>query len=241
MTPPGRWKNGNGNVAGGVAVGLRRCILFMDDGMNGLLGKKIGMTSIFDDAGHVVPCTVIEAGPCFVTQIKTKDRDGYQAVQLGFEMKRERLVKKHAKGHFAKASVKPLRIIREFRDEAVEVQPGQEFKVDSVFNKGDVVSVIGTSKGKGFQGVVRRHHFGGGARTHGQSDRERAPGSIGSSSSPSRVFKGMRMAGRMGGEQITVRNLKVVGIIPDSNLLLIRGSVPGAINGYLEIRKTTAH
>jgi large subunit ribosomal protein L3 len=121
------------------------------------------------------------------------------------------------------------------------VQPGQEFKVDSVFNKGDVVSVIGTSKGKGFQGVVRRHHFGGGARTHGQSDRERAPGSIGSSSSPSRVFKGMRMAGRMGGEQITVRNLKVVGIIPDSNLLLIRGSVPGAINGYLEIRKTTAH
>ena len=161
MTPPGRWKNGNGNVAGGVAVGLRRCILFMDDGMNGLLGKKIGMTSIFDDAGHVVPCTVIEAGPCFVTQIKTKDRDGYQAVQLGFEMKRERLVKKPAKGHFAKASVKPLRIIREFRDEAVEVQPGQEFKVDSVFNKGDVVSVIGTSKGKGFQGVVRRHHFGG--------------------------------------------------------------------------------
>ena len=206
--------------------------------MNGLLGKKIGMTSIFDESGHVIPCTVIEAGPCYVTQIKTKERDGYEAVQLGFEAAKERLVRKPEKGHFAKANVKPVRFVREFRDDGMpEFQPGQEIKVDTVFSKGDVVKVIGTSKGRGFQGVVKRHHFGGGFRTHGQSDRERAPGSIGSSSHPSRVFKGTRMAGRMGGEQVTVSNLKVVGIIADSNLLLVKGSVPGAVNGYLEIRK----
>ncbi len=209
--------------------------------MTGLLGKKIGMTSIFDEAGHVIPCTVIEAGPCYVTQIKTRDRDGYEAVQLGFETKRERLANKPEKGHFAKANVKPVRIVCEFRGNgASDVQPGQEIKVDTVFVKGDIVSVIGTSKGRGFQGVVKRHHFGGGFRTHGQSDRERAPGSIGSSSYPSRVFKGMRMAGRMGGEQVTVRNLKIVGIIPDSNILLVKGSIPGAINGYVEIRKNKA-
>jgi large subunit ribosomal protein L3 len=209
--------------------------------MNGLLGKKLGMTSIFDDAGQVIPCTVIEAGPCFVTQIKTKDRDGYEAVQVGFEPKPERLVTKPLKGHFVKANAKPMRILREFRGNGVsELQPGQEIKLTAVFTKGDTVSVIGTSKGRGFQGVVKRHHFGGGFRTHGQSDRERAPGSIGSSSHPSRVFKGLRMAGRMGGEQVTVRNLKVVGIIPDSNLLLVRGSVPGAINGYVEIYKIVA-
>ena len=209
--------------------------------MNGLLGKKLGMTSVFDDAGQVVPCTVIEAGPCFVTQIKTKERDGYEAVQIGFGSKAERLVSKPQKGHFAKAKVKPQRIVKEFRGNGVsDYQPGQEIKVTSVFTKGDTVSVIGTSKGRGFQGVVKRHHFGGGFRTHGQSDRERAPGSIGSSSHPSRVFKGMRMAGRMGGEQVTVRNLKVVGVIGDSNILLIRGSVPGAINGYVEIYKNVA-
>ncbi len=207
--------------------------------MNGLLGKKIGMTSVFDDSGQVIPCTVIEAGPCFVTQIKTRDRDGYEAVQIGFDEKKERLVNKPDRGHFAKAQVKPTRIVREFRDNgSSEMQPGQEIKVGAVFAKGDIVSVIGTSKGRGFQGVVKRHHFGGGFRTHGQSDRERAPGSIGSSSHPSRVFKGQRMAGRMGGGQVTVRNLKVVGIIPDSNLLLVKGSVPGAINGYLEIHKS---
>jgi len=209
--------------------------------MTGLLGKKIGMTTIFDETGQVIPCTVIEAGPCFVTQIKTKDRDGYEAVQIGFEQKKERLVTKPLMGHFAKSSVKPLRIVREFRGNGVsEFQPGQQIKVDTVFAKGDFVSVIGTSKGRGFQGVVKRHHFGGGFRTHGQSDRERAPGSIGSSSHPSRVFKGMRMAGRMGGEQVTVHNLRVVGIIADSNLLLVKGSVPGAINGYLEIHKGKA-
>lgn len=207
--------------------------------MTGLLGKKVGMTSVFDDAGQIIPCTVIEAGPCFVTQVKTKDRDGYEAVQLGFDEKKERLVSKPLRGHFAKANVQASRFVREFRDHgASEIQPGQQIKVDTVFTKGDVVSVIGTSKGRGFQGVVKRHHFGGGFRTHGQSDRERAPGSIGSSSYPSRVFKGMRMAGRMGGERVTVRNLKVVGVIADSNLLLLKGSIPGSINGFVEIHKT---
>jgi large subunit ribosomal protein L3 len=213
----------------------------MDEVMTGLLGKKIGMTSIFDDSGQVIPCTVIEAGPCFVTQVKTAERDGYEAVQLGFDRKSERTVTQPLRGHFAKANVKPTRIVREFRGNGVsEFQPGQEIKVDKVFAKGDTVSIIGTSKGRGFQGVVKRHHFGGGFRTHGQSDRERAPGSIGSSSHPSRVFKGMRMAGRMGGGQVTVKNLKVVGVIADSNLLLVKGSVPGAINGYLEIHKNSA-
>ena len=206
--------------------------------MTGLLGKKIGMTSIFDDSGQVIPCTVIEAGPCFVTQVKTKERDGYEAVQIGFDAHKERLVTKPLRGHFGRAHVKPVRLVREFRGNSVaELQPGQEIRVDTVFAKGDMVSIRGTSKGRGFQGVVKRHHFGGGFRTHGQSDRERAPGSIGSSSYPSRVLKGMRMAGRMGGEPVTVRNLKVVGIIADSNLLLVKGSVPGAVNGYLEIRK----
>jgi len=210
--------------------------------MTGLLGKKLGMTSIFDDAGQVVPCTVIEAGPCYVTQIKTKERDGYEAVQLGFGQRKDRLVTRPLRGHYATSGVKPPRITREFRGNgSTELQPGQEFRVDTVFAKGDTVSIIGTSKGRGFQGVVKRHHFGGGFRTHGQSDRERAPGSIGSSSHPPRVFKGMRMAGRMGGGRVTVRNLKVVGIIPDSNLLLVKGSVPGAINGFLEIHKNAAH
>jgi large subunit ribosomal protein L3 len=196
------------------------------------------MTSIFDEMGEVIPCTVIEAGPCYVTQVRTRERDGYDAVQLGFAEKKERLTNKPLKGHFARAGVKPARILREFRSNGGdEMQPGQEIKVDKVFAKGDVVSVIGTSKGRGFQGVVKRHHFGGGSRTHGQSDRERAPGSIGSSSYPSRVFRGQRMGGRMGGDRVTVRNLKVVGVIADSNLLLVKGSVPGAINGFVEIHK----
>ena len=224
-----------------LSTGALGDVFLMEEVMTGLLGKKIGMTSIFDESGQVIPCTVIEAGPCFVTQIKTAERDGYEAVQLGFDRKSERTVNKPVKGHFAKANVKPTRIIREFRGNGVsEFQPGQEIKVDKVFSKGDTVSIVGTSKGRGFQGVVKRHHFGGGFRTHGQSDRERAPGSIGSSSYPSRVFKGMRMAGRMGGEQVTVKNLKVVGVIADSNLLLVKGSVPGAINGYLEIHKNSA-
>jgi large subunit ribosomal protein L3 len=208
--------------------------------MTGLLGRKIGMTSVFDESGQVIPCTVIEAGPCYVTHLKTKDRDGYEAVQIGFHEAKERLVPKPQRGHFARAQVKPSRILREFPTAGAELQPGQEIRVDTVFAKGDIVSIVGTSKGRGFQGVVKRHHFGGGFRTHGQSDRERAPGSIGSSSYPSRVFKGMRMAGRMGGGRVTVHNLRVVGVIADSNILLVKGSVPGAVNGYLEIHKRKA-
>ncbi len=206
--------------------------------MNGILGRKIGMTSIFDEKGESIPCTVIEAGPCFVTQIKTKELDGYDAVQVGFEEKHERLITKPMIGHFKKAGVSPKRKVHEFRGFDVSTAKlGEEIKVDAIFSKGDIVSVRGTSKGHGFQGVVKRHHFGGGFRTHGQSDRERAPGSIGSSSYPSRVFKGMKMAGRMGGENVTVKNLRVVQIIPESNLVLIKGSVPGHNNSFIEIHK----
>lgn len=206
--------------------------------MSGILGKKIGMTSIFDDNGQMIPCTIIEAGPCYVTQIRTKVKDGYEAVQLGFDEIKERLVNKPLKGHFKKSGVKPLRLISEFRIvNGTQFQLGQEVRVDS-FEQGDVVDVSGRSKGRGFQGVVKRHHFSGvGMTTHGQSDRVRAPGSIGSSSYPSRVLKGMRMAGRMGGERVTVKNLKVLKVIAESNILIVKGSVPGAINSYLEIVK----
>ena len=206
--------------------------------MSGILGKKIGMTSIFDDNGQMIPCTIIEAGPCYVTQVRTKVKDGYEAVQLGFDEIKERLVNKPLKGHFKKSGVKPLRLISEFRIiNGTQFQLGQEVRVDS-FAQGDVVDVSGRSKGRGFQGVVKRHHFGGvGMTTHGQSDRVRAPGSIGSSSYPSRVLKGMRMAGRMGGDRVTVKNLKVLKVIAESNILIVKGSVPGAINSYLEIVK----
>jgi large subunit ribosomal protein L3 len=206
--------------------------------MTGILGKKIGMTSIFDENGESIPCTVIEAGPCTVVQIKTKERDGYEALQLGYEEKKANLVTKPAAGHFKKAGAKPTRMMREFRGfDVTKFTIGAEIRVEALFTKGDIVSVQGTSKGRGFQGVVKRHHFGGGFRTHGQSDRERAPGSIGSSSYPSRVFKGMLMAGRMGGETVTVKNLRVVQVIEESNLLLIRGSVPGFNNSYVAIHK----
>jgi large subunit ribosomal protein L3 len=206
--------------------------------VSGILGKKIGMTSIFDDNGQMIPCTIIEAGPCYVTQIRTKVKDGYEAVQLGFDEIKERLVTKPLKGHFKKSGVKPLRLISEFRIiNGTQFQLGQEVRVDS-FEQGEIVDVSGRSKGRGFQGVVKRHHFGGvGMTTHGQSDRVRAPGSIGSSSYPSRVLKGMRMAGRMGGERVTVKNLKVLKVIAESNILIVKGSVPGAINSYLEIVK----
>ncbi len=196
------------------------------------------MTSIFNDKGESIPCTVIEAGPCYITQIKTKDIDGYDALQVGFEEKKEKLVNKPMAGHFKKAGVNGKRFVHEFKGfDVSKFQLGAELKVDVIFAKGDTVSVAGKSKGRGFQGVVKRHHFGGGFRTHGQSDRERAPGSIGSSSYPSRVFKGMRMAGRMGGERVTVKNLKVVQIIPESNILLVSGSVPGHNNSFIEIHK----
>lgn len=207
--------------------------------MSGILGKKIGMTSVYDDNGVSVPCTVIEAGPCFVTQIKTKEKDGYDSIQLGYDQKPERLVNQPLKGHFAKAGAKALRLLREFRSfNGVKFELGQELRVDAVFAQGDTVDVSARSKGKGFQGVVRRHHFGGvGSQTHGQSDRQRAPGSIGGSSYPSRVFKGMRMAGRMGFDNVTVKNLKVIKVIPESNLILVKGSIPGAKNTYVTITK----
>jgi large subunit ribosomal protein L3 len=206
--------------------------------VSSILGKKIGMTSIFDDNGQMIPCTIIEAGPCYVTQIKTKDKDGYDAIQLGYDEIKERLVNKPLKGHFKKSGVKPLRLISEFRNfNGTKLEVGQEVRVD-LFHQGDIVDVSGRSKGRGFQGVVKRHHFGGvGSTTHGQSDRVRAPGSIGASSYPSRVLKGMRMAGRMGGDRVTVKNLKVLKVIAESNILIVKGSVPGAINSYLEIVK----
>ncbi len=206
--------------------------------MSGILGKKIGMTTLFDENGQAFPCTVIEAGPCYVTQVKTKQLDGYDAIQLGFDETKERRLTKPMKGHFSASGSKPMRLVREFRNfNGTEMKPGHEVRVD-LFHQGDVVNVVGRSKGRGFQGVVKRHHFGGvGMTTHGQSDRVRAPGSIGSSSYPSRVFKGMRMAGRMGSDRVTIRNLRVLKVIPESNILIVKGSVPGAINGYLEIVK----
>jgi len=206
--------------------------------MTGILGKKIGMTSVFDETGQSVPCTVIEAGPCTITQIKTKETDGYTALQLGFDEKPERAVNKPEAGHLKKSGATPKRLSREFRGfDITKFQLGAELRVDSLFAVGDRVAIAANSKGRGFQGVVKRHHFGGGFRSHGQSDRERAPGSIGGSSYPSRVFKGMRMAGRMGGERVTIKNLRVVNIIPESNIILIRGSVPGHNNTYVEIIK----
>lgn len=207
--------------------------------MSGILGKKLGMTSLFSESGEAVPCTIIEAGPCYVTQVKTKDRDGYDAVQLGYDEKPERLVSKPMKGQFARAKTKALRLLREIREvDGIPLEVGAEVRVD-IFTMGDVVDVRAKSKGRGFQGVVKRHHFGGvGMTTHGQSDRVRAPGSIGSSSYPSRVFKGMRMAGRMGHDNVTIRNLQILQVIPESNILIIKGSIPGAINGYVEIVKS---
>jgi large subunit ribosomal protein L3 len=201
-----------------------------------ILGKKLGMTSLYTPAGVHIPCTVVLAGPCPVVQIKTPENDGYSAVQIGFEEIPDRKANKPAKGHFQKAGLKTaLRHLKEFRDLEKEVQVGEEFKVDQ-FVIGDKVKISGTGKGRGFQGVVKRHHFGGvGMTTHGQSDRQRHPGSIGSSSYPSRVFKGLKMAGRMGGKRISIRNLEIVDVIPEQNLLLIKGNVPGPKETLLEI------
>lgn len=206
--------------------------------MIGILGKKIGMTTVFEDDGNAVPCTVVEAGPCYVTQIMKQDKDGYNSVQFGFEEMKEKNSNKPLRGKFKKAQTPVLRHLKEVRDfEAPEdLKEGSVVKAD-MFKEGDIVKVRGTSKGKGFQGVVKRHGFGGGVRTHGQSDRERAPGSIGGSSYPSRVFKGQRMAGRMGGDKVTVRNLRIVRVIADSNLILIKGAIPGAKTGLVEIYK----
>lgn len=205
--------------------------------MSGLIGKKLGMTRIFDEKGNDVQVSVIQTGPCYVTEIRTKGKHGYDSLQLGFEEKRDKSVNKPERGHFAKSGVKPMRVLREFRTYDVnQFKLGDAIKAD-VFQVGDKVRVIGISKGKGFQGAVKRHHFGGGAVTHGQSDRTRAPGSLGGSSYPSRVLKGLRMAGRMGGERVTTRNLKVVRVDAENNIVMVRGAIPGAKNGTVVIQK----
>ncbi len=200
------------------------------------------MTSIYSANGKNVPCTVIEAGPCVVTQVKNEESDGYNAVQLGYGERKEKNTPKALLGHFQKANTTPKKEVVEFRDFRAEfeggIQLGQEIKVGDVFEEGDFVDAIGTSKGKGFQGVVKRHGFGGvGQRTHGQHNRERAPGSIGGASYPARVFKGMRMAGRTGGKRVKMINLQVMRVVPEKNLILINGSVPGANNSTVILEK----
>ncbi|MBK6267213.1 50S ribosomal protein L3 [Marivirga sp. S37H4] len=212
--------------------------------MSGIIGKKIGMTSIYGADGHNVACTVIEAGPCVVTQVKSEETDGYSAVQLGFGERKEKNTPKALKGHFSNAQTTPKRKLIEFREHVGEepfvhnLSLGQLVKIEDVFVEGDFVDVAGISKGKGFQGVVKRHGFGGvGQATHGQHNRGRAPGSIGGASYPARVFPGMRMAGRMGGDRVKNTNLRVLKVIPEKNLLLISGSVPGAKNSIVIIEK----
>ncbi len=206
--------------------------------MPGLIGKKIGMTSVFSADGKNVPCTVIEAGPCVVTQIKTVDKDGYEAVQLAFDEKKEKSTTKPMQGHFKKVGTTPKRKLVEFKNFENELKEGDTVTVADLFEEDIFVDVSGVSKGKGFQGVVKRHGFRGvNDATHGQHNRLRAPGSIGASSYPSRVFKGMRMAGQTGNERVKVQNLRVLKVIPENNLLLVKGSVPGARNSYLIIEK----
>ena len=208
--------------------------------MSGMIGRKVGMTSVFDDdGGDNIPCTVIEAGPNVVVQVKRADgADGYNAIQLGFAEKKEKKTTKALRGHFEAAGTTPKKKLSEFSWTGDDLDLGDEVRVEDVFAVGDLVDVMGTSKGKGFQGVVRRHGFRGvNDRTHGQHNRERAPGSIGASSDPSRVMKGMRMGGRMGNERVTVKNLDVVRIYPEHNLILVRGAVPGPKNGYVELFK----
>nr|WP_290667334.1 50S ribosomal protein L3 [Ardenticatena sp.] len=205
--------------------------------MKGILGKKIGMTQIYDENGQVIPVTVIEAGPCFVTQIRTKERDGYNAVQLGFEQVKPKKLNKPQLGHLEKANAPALKYLREFPlEDGEELTLGQRIDV-SVFEVGELVDVTGVSKGRGFAGGVKRHNFNRQRKTHGQSDRERAPGSLGAGTSPGRVFKGKRLPGHMGQERVTVQNLKVVMVDPERNLLVVKGAVPGARNGLLMIRK----
>ena len=205
--------------------------------MPGLLGKKIGMTSVFSADGKNVPCTVIEVGPCVVTQIKTVEVDGYEAVQVGFEDKKEKHTNKPEMGHFKKAGVTPKRHLAEFKGFETEYKLGDVISID-LFAEDDFVDVVGTSKGKGYQGVVKRHGFGGvGQTTHGQHNRLRAPGSIGACSYPARVFKGTRMAGQTGNARVTVQNLQVLKVIPEHNLLMIKGSVPGCKGSIVIIEK----
>ena len=205
--------------------------------MSGLIGKKIGMTSIFDENGKNLPCTVIQAGPCVVTQVRTQDLDGYDALQLGFDEKSAKKSNKAAEGHFKKANTSIKRKLVEFKGFESDHKLGDTIGVN-LFSEGEFVDITGTSKGKGFQGVVKRHGFSGvGQATHGQHNRLRAPGSIGAASYPARVFKGMRMAGRMGSERVTVQNLRVLKVVPEKNLLVVKGCVPGHKNSYILISK----
>ncbi len=206
--------------------------------MPGLIGKKIGMTSVFSADGKNVPCTVIEVGPCVVTQVKTAETDGYSALQLGFVEKKDKHTNAPEAGHFKKAGVNPQRHLAEFKGFEGEYKAGDTITVDSLFTESDFVDIQGTSKGKGYQGVVKRHGFGGvGQSTHGQHNRLRAPGSIGACSYPAKVFKGMRMAGQMGSECVTVQNLQVLRVMPEHNLLLIKGSIPGCKGSIVKIEK----
>jgi len=207
--------------------------------MKGILGKKVGMTQIFDERGEVIPVTVIEAGPCFVAQIKSVDRDGYSAVQLGFDEVKPKRLNRPQLQHLRKSELPPLRTVREIRlqdDDPATFEEGQKVTVD-LFEVGEYVDVTGTSKGRGFAGVVKRHGFRGGPKTHGQSDRLRTPGSVGACTTPGRVFKGKRMPGRMGGDRVTVQGLKIEMVDSERNLLAVRGAVPGAKNGLLIIRQ----
>jgi large subunit ribosomal protein L3 len=207
--------------------------------MSGIIGKKVGMTSVFGANGKYIPCTVVEAGPCVVTQVKTLEKDGYASVQLAFDEKKEKHTSSAMKGHFAKAATTPKRKIVEFKHFETERTLGEAITVE-LFVEGDFVDVVGTSKGKGFQGVVKRHGFSGvghANKSHGQHDRERAPGSLGASSWPSRVFKGMRMGGRMGGDRVKIQNLEVVKVIAEKNLLILKGSIAGSKGSYVTIEK----
>lgn len=205
--------------------------------MKGLIGKKVGMTTIFDEKGNQIPCTVLEAGPCVVTQVRTEETDGYSAVQLAYGDKKEKNTSNGMLGHFKKANTDPKAKLVEFRNFDFEKALGEEVNVE-IFAEGEKVHVVGISKGKGHQGVVKRHGFGGvGMQTHGQHNRLRAPGSIGAASFPARVFKGMRMAGRMGGDRVKVKGLTVVKVLADKNLLLVKGPVPGHKGAYVTIEK----
>jgi large subunit ribosomal protein L3 len=205
--------------------------------MSGIIGKKVGMTSVYNAEGKNIPCTVIEAGPCVVTQVRTVEKDGYEAIQLAYDEKKEKNTSKPMKGHFAKAGTTPKRKLVEFKSFADAKAIGDVLNVE-LFSEGDLVDVVGTSKGKGFQGVVKRHGFAGvGGQTHGQHNRLRAPGSLGASSWPSKVFKGMRMAGRMGGDRVKIQNLEILKVYPEQNLLVVSGSVPGAKGSYVILEK----
>lgn len=206
--------------------------------MSGIIGRKIGMTNIFDAEGKSIACTVIEAGPCVVTQVKNKSTDGYEAVQLGFGEKKEKHTTKPLMGHFKKANTTPKRKIVEFKNFAKDVKLGDVVAANDVLNEGDKVAVIGTSKGRGFQGVVKRHNFSGvGGQTHGQHNRQRHPGSVGACSFPARTFPLTRMAGRMGNQRTTIKNLKVLKVYPEQNVVVVSGSVPGAKNSFVLIKK----